>query len=269
MADDWVPPEVDVTKSSPARVYDYGLGGSHNFEVDRAVLDKIKEIFPATPQPAMDNRAFLRRAVRFCQERGIRQFLDLGSGVPTVGNVHEIAQQADPEARVVYVDIDPIAVAHAARILASDDRSAVLRADMRHPESVFADPQVERLLDFDEPIAVLMVAMAHYLSDEDDPVRILDSYRAVMRPGSYLVFSHMTDEDYPEDLRRTAEIFNADTTERMILRGRAEIERLLDGFDLVEPGLVYPALWRPDGPLAEEHDPSRAAFFAGVGSPRA
>ncbi|MDA3629559.1 SAM-dependent methyltransferase [Saccharopolyspora sp. WRP15-2] len=271
MADDvslsWVPPEVDTAKSSPARVYDYGLGGSHNFEVDRAVLDKIKEIVPSTPQPAQDNRAFLRRAVRFCQEQGIRQFLDLGSGVPTVGNVHEIAQQTDPGARVVYVDIDPIAVAHSRRILAGNGNAVVLHADMRRPDEVLGAPETRRLLDFDEPIAVLMVAMAHYLADEDDPVGILNRYRAVQRPGSYLVFSHMTDEDHPEDMRRAVEIFNADTTEPMILRSRAEIEHLLEGYDLVEPGLVYPSQWRSDGPLPADHDPSRSAFFAAVGSP--
>lgn len=262
-----LPRGADISKSSASRIYDYGLGGSHNFAVDRRVLDEIKKIFPATPQPARDNRAFLGRAVRYCQQAGIRQFLDLGSGMPTVGNVHEIAQEGDPAARVVYVDIDSVAVAYSRSLLDGDPNTRVLQADMREPESILADPAVLEVLDFDEPVAVLMVAMTHYLTKEDDPAAALAAYREVMRPGSFLVFSHMTADDHPE-VHRTVETFNAGSSDRMVLRSREEITGLLADFDFVEPGLVYPAEWRPDGPLAAGHDPSRAACYAAVATPR-
>ncbi|WP_243792669.1 SAM-dependent methyltransferase [Saccharopolyspora gloriosae] len=262
-----LPRGADISKSSASRIYDYGLGGSHNFEVDRRVLDEIKKIFPATPQPARDNRAFLGRAVRHCRRAGIRQFLDLGSGMPTVGNVHEIAQRADPGARVVYVDIDPVAVAYSRSLLGDDPNTIVLQADMREPETILTDPDALALLDFDEPVAVLMVAMTHYLTDEDDPAGVLAAYRKVMRPGSFLVFSHMTADDYPE-VHRTAEAFNAGGSEQLVLRSREEITGLLADFEFVEPGLVYPADWRPDGLLADGHDPSRAACYAAVATLR-
>lgn len=261
-----LPRGADLTRSSASRVYDYGLGGSHNFAVDRRVLDAIKEVYPATPQPAVDNRAFLGRAVRACQRAGTRQFLDLGSGMPTVGNVHEIAQRGDPQARVVYVDVDPVAVAHGRAILGADPGTAVLEADMRDPERILRHPDVRDLLDFDQPIAVLMVAMAHYLADEDGPQQALATYRGVMRPGSLLVFSHMTADDHPE-VRRTAEIFNAASADRLVLRSRAEIDRLLAGFRYLDPGLVHPADWRPDGPLPPGHEPARAACYAAVCEP--
>ncbi|MFR9729724.1 SAM-dependent methyltransferase [Saccharopolyspora sp. MS10] len=261
-----LPRGADISRSSASRVYDYGLGGSHNFEVDRRVLDEIKKIFPATPQPARDNRAFLGRAVRHCQRRGIRQFLDLGSGIPTVGNVHEIAQRGDPLARVVYVDIDPVAVACGRALLRGRERTRVLQADMRRPRSVLDHPETRELLDFAEPVAVLMVAMTHYLADEDDPAGVLAAYHRVMSPGSFLVFSHMTADDHPE-VHRTVEAFNAGSSDRLVLRSREEIAALLAGFEFVEPGLVHPAAWRPDGPLAAGHDPSLAACYAGVAAP--
>ncbi|GAA3355471.1 SAM-dependent methyltransferase [Saccharopolyspora gregorii] len=262
-----LPRGADISKASAARIYDYGLGGSHNFEVDRKVLDAIKEIFPATPQPALDNRAFLGRAVRYCLRAGIRQFLDLGSGMPTVGNVHEIAQQGDPEARVVYVDLDPVAVAASRALLAEDPRTTVLHADMREPETILSHPEALRLLDLAEPVAVLMVAMTHYLTDEDDPASALAAYRKAMRPGSFLVFSHLTADDHPE-VHRTAETFNAGGSERLVLRSKEEITALLADFEFVEPGLVHPANWHPDGPLAPDHVPSEAACYAAVATPR-
>ncbi len=253
-------------------MYDYALGGAQNFAVDRAVLDQITEIFPSTPKPARDNRDFLRRAVCFCGEHGIRRFLDLGSGVPTVGNVHEIAQQRDPEARVVYVDNDPIAAAHAHRLLDGVRGVAMLQQDMRETARVLAQPEVRSLLDDQEPVAVLMVAMAHYLQPADDPVGILSAYREAMPPGSYLVFSHMTGDDFPDQLSRAVDVFNADAAEgdRMVLRSHADLHELLEasGFALVDPGLTYPACWRPETTLAPDHDPRDATFYAAVAHPR-
>ncbi|KAA5837948.1 SAM-dependent methyltransferase [Saccharopolyspora hirsuta] len=267
-AESWVPEGVDTTVASPARVYDYGLGGSHNFAVDRQVHDEFRRISPAAERSAWDNRAFLQRAVRFCQQQGIDQFLDLGSGVPTVGNVHEVAQQHDPAARVVYVDIDPVAVAHSRRLLDGNEGAVALQADMRHPDAILEHPETRRLLDFDRPLAVLMVAMAHYLNDADAPAAILARYRAAMAPGSLLVFSHITNEDFPEEISRGEAIFNAHLAEPMKARTRAEISALLDDFELVEPGLTYPALWRPDTPLPAEDDPRLSACLAAVGVPR-
>lgn len=262
-----LPRGADITKSSASRVYDYGLGGSHNFAVDREVLDAIKKIYPPTPQPAVDNRAFLGRAVRFCQQAGIRQFLDLGSGMPTVGNVHEIAQRDDPLARVAYVDVDPVAVAYSRTLLAGQRNTAVLQADMRDPEHVLNHPDTLAALDFERPVAVLMVAMTHYLTDADRPAATVAAYRQAMRPGSFLVFSHMTADDFPE-IRRTAETFNAGSSDELVLRSRGEIDALLDGFEYLDPGLVYPADWRRDGPLSPGYEPARAACYAAVARPR-
>ncbi|MFC7345040.1 SAM-dependent methyltransferase [Saccharopolyspora griseoalba] len=265
-------PAVDTTVPSPARIYDYALGGAQNFAVDRAVLDQITEIFPSTPQPARDNRDFLRRAVRFCGERGIGRFLDLGSGIPTVDNVHEVAQKRDPAARVVYVDNDPVAAAHAYRLLGGVHGATMLQQDMRDTEQILAQPEVRSLLDDQEPVAVLMVAMAHYLKDADDPIKILSAYREAMPPGSYLVFSHMTGDDFPEQLAQAVETFNADASDndQMVLRSHAEQQELLEasGFALVDPGLTYPACWRPQTTLNVDHDPRNATFYAAVAHPR-
>ncbi|MHA6802964.1 SAM-dependent methyltransferase [Salinifilum ghardaiensis] len=267
-----LPPAVDPSVPSPARVYDYALGGAQNFAADRAVLDQITEIFPATPQPARDNRDFLRRAVRFCSEHGIRRFLDLGSGVPTVGNVHEIAQQHDPDARIVYVDNDPVAAAHAHRLLDGVAGVTMLQQDMRDTEHLLHQPEVQALFDDQEPVAVLMVAMAHYLKPADDPVGILRAYREAMPPGSYLVFSHMTGDDFPDQLAQTIAVFNADVAEddQMLLRSHAEQHQLLEasGFTLVDPGLTYPACWRPETTLTPDNDPRNATFYAAVAHPR-
>jgi hypothetical protein len=165
----WVPAEVDLSRPSAARVYDYYLGGSHNLEVDRRMAREAISLWPDLPAIMQSNRAFLRRSVRYLAGQGITQFLDIGSGIPTVGNVHEAAQQADPRARVVYVDSDPVAVAHSRAILAGDEHTAVVHADLREPETFLEDPTARATLDLDQPIAVLMVAVLHFVSDEDDP----------------------------------------------------------------------------------------------------
>jgi SAM-dependent methyltransferase len=267
---DWAPVEVDVDRPSVARVYDYYLGGSHNFAVDREMARKIVEMTPETVPIARANRAFLRRAVRFCVDAGIRQFLDVGSGIPTVGNVHDVAQGLDPGAKVVYVDIDPVAVAHSKAILAGNDQATVMQADLRDPDSILGHPQLRALLDLDEPVALLMVSVLHLIADEDDPAGIIAKFADAVAPGSYLVVSHLMlpDEALPQAEAAklaTARQQYARTATQLTMRTRDRIADLFTGWELVEPGLTYLSMWRPDSPEDVETGPGGAAFLAGVG----
>jgi hypothetical protein len=252
----WVPAEVDLSRPSAARVYDYYLGGSHNLEVDRRMAREAISLWPDLPAIMQSNRAFLRRSVRYLAGQGITQFLDIGSGIPTVGNVHEAAQQADPRARVVYVDVDPVAVAHSSAILAGDERTAVVHADLREPETFLEDPTVRAMLDLDQPIAVLMVAVLHFVGDKDDPFGAVARVRDRLAPGSHLAAAASHRKLYSR------------TPTPMTMRSRDEIAQFFDGFDLVDPGLVWLPLWRPDNPGAAVERPERTTGFAGVGRRR-
>ncbi len=189
---------ADVERPSAARVYDYYLGGSHNLHVDREMARRAIELWPDLPQIMQANRAFLHRAVRYVVSQGITQFLDIGSGIPTVGNVHEIAQAESPGARVVYVDIDPVAVAVGREILAADELTAVVHGDMRDVDAVLGAPGSVRLLDLAEPVGVLMVALLHFVPDEVDPRAVIARYRDAVAPGSFLAISHASHEGQPE-----------------------------------------------------------------------
>ncbi|HZN19764.1 MAG TPA: SAM-dependent methyltransferase [Micromonosporaceae bacterium] len=239
----WAPKGVDMDRPSPARMYDYVLGGTHNFPVDRKLYDQVVPLMPDIVPQARASRAFMRRAVRFCAEAGMRQFLDLGSGIPTRGNVHEVAHQVTPEARVMYVDIDPTAVAHSREILAGNDRARVIQADLRQPESILTNPEVRSLLDFDQPMAVLMVNVLHFVFE--DPSGIVATFRDAVASGSYLVVAHLSAENRPTEVAEGREV-----SRRMghdaVPRTRAEVERLFAGFELVEPGVVWAHEWRPD-----------------------
>jgi hypothetical protein len=262
----WAPGDIDLERPSVARVYDYWLGGAHNFAADRAVAKKTLETMPELRGVALNHRAFLRRAVRYLLGQGVRQFLDLGSGIPTVGNVHEIAQAADPEARVVYVDIDPVAVAHSRSLLAGNDRVSVLHADVRDWAGVLASDEVGEQLDFDEPVAVLMVALLHFVLDEEDPWGVVGGYRDRLSPGSFLAISHPgyeADEE-SEASREARKIYNRDVT-RMTLRDATEISRLFGEFALVEPGVVRVPAWRPESSADVEDSGKRFPGFAAVG----
>src|SRR2546421_865213 len=166
---DWAPETIDIERPSAARIYDYWLGGSHNFAVDREMARQVTSLVPETPLIMQANRAFLHRAARFLVESGIRQFLDIGSGIPTLGNVHEVVQKAIPDAPVVYVDIDPVAVTHSRHILAGNERVAVIQEDLRRPDRILAHPDATRLLDLDQPVALLLLAVLHFIPDDDDP----------------------------------------------------------------------------------------------------
>jgi SAM-dependent methyltransferase len=254
---DWVPPEVDTGRANVARVYDYWLGGSHNFLPDQDLGRAIAAVEPNTRAMARENRAFLGRAVRFLADAGIRQFLDIGSGIPTQGNVHEVAQHAAPGAHVVYADIDPVAVAHSKAILAGTDSTVVIEADLREPEKILADQAVGRLIDFSQPAGLLLVSVLHFIADADDPWRIVATLRDALAPGSFLVLCHGTDEGKPTVAQAAAKVYNRGVTAGLHIRSRAEIMRLFDGFDLVDPGLVPIPEWRPDSPA----DPSK--FWGG------
>lgn len=241
----WAPGDVDLDQPSGARVYDYYLGGSHNFAVDRIMARQAIEMWPDLPQIMQANRAFLRRATRYLVSRGITQFLDIGSGIPTVGNVHEVAQAAAPESRVVYVDIDPVAVAHSRAILAGNDRADIVQADLADVEAILTDPRATRLLDLTQPIGVLMVALLHFVPDEAEPAKIVARYRDLMAPGSYLALSHASYDGRPDLVNSHAALYRRTATP-MTMRSRAQIEALLEGFEVVPPGVVYLPLWRPE-----------------------
>lgn len=260
---DWVPGDVDVRVPSAARVYDYLLGGAHNFEVDRIVGKKVLEAQPNGRQIARSNRAFLNRAVRFLIDQGITRFLDLGSGIPTVGNVHEVAQRADPECRVVYVDHDPVAVAHSAMILQDNDHAAVVDADLTLPDLVLSDPTVRKLLDFEQPIGLLMVAVFHFVPDDRQPADIVARYVAALPPGSFVALSHLTADDMPAEAAAVVVEAMKHSRDPMYFRSYDEVTALFKSLDVVEPGVVHAPDWRPD-----EHAGTQAGVYAGVGKTR-
>jgi hypothetical protein len=264
---DWVPQGVDTSVPSMARVYDFMLGGGHNFAVDRGVGAQIEVAMPGLRQAARVNRAFLGRVVRFMAGQGVRQFLDIGSGIPTVGNVHQIAQREDPECHVVYVDRDPVAVAHSELMLMANDRAAVVQADMRDPESILGSPEVRRLLNFDEPVGLLMLLVLHWVPDEADLLNLLDRYQRPLAAGSYLAITHVTGDNQGEGLGQATEaIERSKSPDQVNLRTHAEICKMFGDFELIEPGLVGCALWRPGGPGDISDSPDmNMLVYGGVG----
>ena len=253
----WVPPGVDTKRANVARVYDYWLGGSHNFLADQDAARATAAVQPSVRMSARANRAFLGRAVRFLAANGIRQFLDIGSGIPTEGNVHEIAQRADPDARIVYADVDPVAVAHSRAILGGSQGAAVIEGDLREPAEILRNATVRGMIDFAQPAGLLLVAVLHFLADADDPWRIVATLRDALAPGSYLAICHGTSEGTPVALRAAEKVYNRSVATSVHVRPRAGILRFFDGFDLVEPGLVYIPEWRPDPPQDVPEDPSQ------------
>jgi SAM-dependent methyltransferase len=264
----WAPSEVALDQPSVARIWDWFLGGSHNFAVDREVARKTLELMPEGPAMARLSRAFLRRAVTYCAHAGITQFVDLGSGIPTVGNVHEVARRVTPDARVVYVDVDPVAVAHTRQMMATDERTAVVRADLRDPARVLGAPELRDLLDLDQPVALLMVMVLHFVPDADDPRGILAKYRDAMAPGSALVIAHGSrdTQGMPADHLHAARQMYERQVGSVSLRTSGEVRALFDGFDLVEPGVVWIPEWRPDPSqqLADLESAAPRAGYAGV-----
>jgi len=259
----WAPSGIDLSRPSAARVYDYYLGGSHNFAVDRKMADEAIRLWPELPAMMQANRSFLRRAVRYLASQGISQFVDIGSGIPTVGNVHEIAQHENPQARVVYVDNDPVAVTHSRAILAQTAGATVVEADLRHPDEILADPQVRALLDTGRPVALLLVAVLHFVPEQEDPYAAVTALCDGLPAGSHLVISHASSDGQP-DLAATHQQLYERTPTPMTMRTGEQIGAFFSRLEMVPPGLVPIPLWRPDDGTASVAS-ARMVGYAGVG----
>jgi SAM-dependent methyltransferase len=262
----WAPRSIDISVPSVSRIYDFYLGGSHNFEVDREAARRAMEFLPGLPKIMQANRAFMRRAVRFAAQEGIDQFLDIGSGIPTHGNVHEVARAARRGARVVYVDHDPVAVAHSQAVLEGAEDADVVAADLLKPQDILTSPQVERLIDLNRPVALLLVAILHFVEDADDPYAAVAELSEALAPGSLLVLTHASYEGIPLPAERAGGAVDVykDIRNPLIMRSRDEIARFFEGYDMVEPGLVPMPRWRPET-APEDEDPYAFSGFAGVG----
>ena len=262
-----LPASVEIDKPNAARIYDYMLGGSHNFEVDRKFAEDMMAETNSTPRSYRMNRSFLRRAVRFMLDNGVDQFLDLGSGIPTVGNVHEIAQAINPDVRVVYVDNEPVAVSHSRRMLADNPNAIIIDADLRDSRLVLGHPHTQRMLDFTRPIGLLMVAIFHFIPDRDHPADIVANYRKALHGGGFLAMSHFTGDDQAVTLAANGSKWYQQTANPLVMRSKSEFEALLTGVELVPPGVTWVQQWRPDN----DDDPvlaipSESAIYAAVGT---
>ncbi|WP_219471672.1 SAM-dependent methyltransferase [Nonomuraea rhizosphaerae] len=255
----------DPNTPNVARLYDYYLGGKDHFPADRAAAERILRVAPEVRLAARANRAFLGRAVRFLAGEGIIQFLDIGTGLPTRNNVHEVARSVAPDSRVVYVDHDPVVLVHARALLAGTG-VAVVEGDLRQPHDILKDPVVMATLDLTRPVAVLLVAIMHYVSDAEDPARILAAIREHLPAGSHLVLSHGTSDARAAAVRRGVEVYRT-ANSPLTLRGREEIEELFEGFELVEPGLTWLPEWRPDqaDTIDFANGPETSLILGGVG----
>jgi hypothetical protein len=253
MATDWSEEERPATDlrpevPHPARIYNYFLGGKDNFPADRAAAEQMIAIAPQTPGAARANRAFLQRAVRFVADQGIDQFLDIGTGIPTAGNTHEVAQQVNPKAAVVYVDNDPIVLAHARALMAGPGHGAttVLQADLREPAAILADPRVREVLDLDRPVALMLVAVLHFVDEELDPYGLVATLLAALPAGSYLIVTHATgDFDPPATAEAGKEVYRK-AAAQVSPRTKDQVARFVEGLETVEPGLVPLSEWRPE-----------------------
>jgi S-adenosyl methyltransferase len=251
---------LDPSQPAAARIYDYLLGGKDNYEVDRVAAEKVLAVAPDQRRLARANRAFAIRATRVLAAAGVRQFLDLGTGFPTSPSVHEAAREADPAARVVYVDHDPVVYTHNAALLASDDRVAAVQADIRQPAAVLGHPEVTRLIDFAAPVGVLCVAVLHLVPDSEQPAGIVAQYRDAMSPGSFLVLSQFASESSPAAMAGLRAVA-AGTPVQTYFRPQPAIHAFFAGFELLEPGLTWVEDWRPDSIAA----PTRLKIAGAVG----
>jgi hypothetical protein len=255
-------PEVDTSKPSVARVYDAILGGKDNFAADRAVAEMAYKAFPDGGRAAFINRDLLGRAVRYMVEQGITQFLDLGSGLPTARNTHQIAQAVNPAARVVYIDNDPIVLAHGRALLAENSFTTVVTADLREPDRVWSMPEVAGFLDLSKPVGLILNAVIHHVLDEEDPYGIVSRYKELLASGSYLLLTHFSSSSKEAS---ALEDVLLRTLGRGQLRTTAEITRFFDGLDVVEPGVGYLPDWHPDGPVSAAYGISELLYIGGLG----
>lgn len=258
---------LDITVPNVARIYDYILGGKDNFTADREAAEKVIQAIPGGVAACRLNRAFLGRVVTHLVTRaGISQFLDIGSGLPTTRNVHEIASDLDPAARTVYVDYDPMVISHARAILAQDARVAVVQADVRNPQDITGSPPAREVIDFTRPVAILMFAILHFITDDECPARIVGHFRDLIAPGSYLALSHITaDHMHHADSHAAQQIYHG-ASAPVVPRTRRQILRLLDGLQLTSPGLVNIADW--PAPPPDHTPPAPTLFYGGMAERR-
>jgi hypothetical protein len=245
---DRVVPAIDTSMAHPARIYDYWLGGKDNFAADREAAELALQAYPELAQAVQSNRAFLGRAVRYLAQEGVRQFLDIGTGLPAAGNTHEAAQGEAPDSRIVYVDNDPVVLLHAQALLTStpEGECDYIQADLRDRGIIVTG--AARTIDLREPVALMLLAVLQFISDEDDPYGLVSGLLAALPPGSYLVISHPTD-DFNPNKGESMKVYNERSAERAVLRGQAATARFFDGLELLEPGVVPVAQWRPDSHL--------------------
>jgi len=258
--EDRPPVGVDITRPSPARVWDYFLGGKDNYAVDRAAAEMIISLAPDIRSAARAHRTFLERAVRHLAQAGIRQFIDLGAGIPTSPSTHQIAREVDKAARVVYVDFDPLVVVHGQALLATHDGVSAVRGDIRRPDEILDNPQLNAVIDFAEPVGVLFIAVLPFVTDAEDPYGVVARFRERMAPRSYAVIAHAASDSDPAAMAQATAAF-ANSPTKILARSRAEITRMFDGFELIEPGVVNIEQWHG------ESDPPRTKLgsYGGVG----
>jgi hypothetical protein len=261
------PPGVDPTTPTPARLYNYYLGGSANFDVDREIAEQLRTRLPELRDAAWANRGFHHRAARWmASEHGVRQFLDFGSGLPTQGNTHEAVRQLASDARLVYVDNDPMVLDYARNLLDGTEKAGVIAGDMRDPEGLFARSEFTDLIDLSEPIGLLLTGVLQFVSDESDPWQLMARYRAAMAPGSYVAISHCTADRLPPAAVQAMNETYARTMWPIYLRSEAEVERLFEGFELVapftgaDPGLTFVGKWGAEDECAADTDGSRVLY---------
>ncbi|MCK2221786.1 SAM-dependent methyltransferase [Actinomadura sp. ATCC 31491] len=235
----------DPNTPNVARLYDYYLGGKDHFPADREAAERILKVAPEVRAAARANRAFLGRAVRHLAEAGIRQFLDVGTGLPTQESVHQVAAKVAPGSQVVYVDVDPVVLVHARALLSGQPGTAVVQGDLRKPAEILGHPEVLGAIDFSRPVGVLLVAIMHFVAESDRPKEILATLREAMAPGSYLVLSHGTSDARPEAANRGTEVYRR-ANAPLTLRSRKRILELFEGFELEDPGLVWLPEWHPE-----------------------
>jgi hypothetical protein len=266
MAEGFAACEIDTSKPHPARMYNAFLGGRDNYPVDREAVRQILRRWPEVRLIARANRAFLQRAVRFLVgEAGIRQFIDIGTGIPSAGNVHEIAGQVALDARVVYVDNDAIVHVHANALLTGSGTTTVVLADLRDPHAILGNPQLRAHIDFAQPVGLLLIAIMHFITGAENPAGIMGTLRDALPDGSYLALSHATGDFHPPGTADEAAAAYQNAAAPLLLRAHSEVTTYFEGFDLLEPGLVRAPLWRPDGRAPRPKDIAKVGIYAGVG----
>ncbi len=253
-----------MSRPNPARMYDYYLGGYHNFEVDRLAAEKVIELLPHTRALSQANRAYVRRVVNFMLDEGVRQFMDIGSGIPTVGHIHQLAEERGLPVNVIYVDRDPIAISHARMLLEGNDTAAAIEADARDPQYILNHPDTERLIDFSQPVGMLCISVLPFIHDDEQVFNLLRQFYEPLAPGSYVCLSHSSEEYASDELRRVVELYKQ-SSDPGSLRPTATIDAFFDGLEMVEPGMTLAALWRSDATQADIDALGGFSDYTGVG----